>query len=133
MLIFKKELFCFKDLNFVKGKWKNFWNILFDMFFVSCLLLWNPKSQITIEARHKILVTLVFFMTIFQVEKINTPSIIHKLNKKRGKWREMTWRKRRCRVWFRFTYNLQCEFYQNNNILLQQHWPQGLQIGLPSW
>jgi hypothetical protein len=25
-----------------------------------------------------------------------------------------------------------CGFHQNNNVLLQQHWLQGLQIGLPS-
>jgi hypothetical protein len=31
-----------------------------------------------------------------------------------------------------FTSILQCGFHQNNNILLQQHWPQRLQIGLPS-
>jgi hypothetical protein len=36
-------------------------------------------------ARHKILVTLVFFMTIFQVENIKTPSIVHNLNKKKRK------------------------------------------------
>jgi hypothetical protein len=35
--------------------------------------------------RHKILVTVVFFMTIFGVEKIKTPSIIHKLSKEKGK------------------------------------------------
>jgi hypothetical protein len=28
---------------------------------------------------------------------------------------------------------LKCAFNQNNNILSQQHWPLGLQIGLPSW
>jgi hypothetical protein len=32
----------------------------------------------------------------------------------------------------RFTLITQSGFHQNNNILLQQHSPQGLQIGLPS-
>jgi hypothetical protein len=31
-----------------------------------------------------------------------------------------------------FTLITQSGFHQNNNILLQHHWPQGLQIGLPS-
>jgi hypothetical protein len=32
----------------------------------------------------------------------------------------------------RFILITQSGFHQNNNILLQEHWPQGLQIGLPS-
>jgi hypothetical protein len=32
----------------------------------------------------------------------------------------------------RFPVILWCEFHENNNIILQQHWPQGLQIGLKS-
>ncbi len=31
-----------------------------------------------------------------------------------------------------FTLITQNGFHQNNDILLQQHWSQGLQIGLPS-
>jgi len=41
------------------------------------------------EHRHKILVFLLFFMTILQEEKIETPSVIHKqaqnFNKRKGK------------------------------------------------
>ncbi len=36
-------------------------------------------------ARRKILGTVVFFMAIFQVEKTKISSIIHKLNKEKGK------------------------------------------------
>jgi hypothetical protein len=44
------------------------------------------------EHRHKIFfVTLLFFMVIYQVEKIKTPSIhkqAWKLNKRREKWKD---------------------------------------------
>ncbi len=80
--------------------------IIFLLIFASCLKL-NLKSQNTMdEHRHKILVFLVFFMTILQEEKIETPSIIHKqaqnFNKKKGKWRKMKWKRNRWyKVWFR--------------------------------
>jgi hypothetical protein len=42
----------------------------------------------------------------------------------------MKWRKKKT---IGFILILWCGFDQNHNILLQQHWPQELQIGLPSW
>jgi hypothetical protein len=50
--------------------------LIFVSFFKS-----NPKSQTTMdEHKHKILVILVFFMAICQVEKINISSIADKTN-----------------------------------------------------
>jgi hypothetical protein len=43
------------------------------------------KVKPPLMARRKILGTVLFFMAIFQVEKIKTSSISHKLNKKKGK------------------------------------------------
>jgi hypothetical protein len=66
----------------------HYWHHFFSIFASSLKL--NFKSQTTMdEHKHKILVTFMFFMAIFQVEKIETPFIIHKqahkLNKRRGK------------------------------------------------
>jgi len=75
----------------------------------------SPKVKPPWMGRHKIhkmLVTLVFFLPIFQVEKTKTLLIDHKLNKRKGKWREMLWRKTRYKLWFRFTLILQCEFHK---------------------
>jgi hypothetical protein len=46
----------------------------------------NPKNHSTVNAhRCKTLVALVFFMTMFRVEKIETPSIIRKETQKLNK------------------------------------------------
>jgi hypothetical protein len=77
-------------------------------------------------------------MTITQEEKIEIPSIVHKqaqnFNKKKIKWKK--WNEKEVdetRFDLGFILILQSGFHQNNNILLQPHWLQGLQIGLPSW
>jgi len=58
-----------------------FLDIILFLIFASFLEL-NLKNQTTInEHRHKIFVTLVFFMVIYQVEKIKTPAI-HKQSSK---------------------------------------------------
>jgi hypothetical protein len=71
-------------------------------------------------------------MEIKKKKKKKTPSIIHKkalkLNKKIEKWKEG----KNIGFGLRFSLILHCGFHQNNNILLHQHWPLGLQIGLPS-
>ncbi len=77
------------------------------------------------EHRHKILVTLVFFMVILKKNLNRNPFIAHEqaqnLNKKRGKWREMKQKKIHIGFGLRFTLILQCGLHQNNNIFLLQH------------
>jgi hypothetical protein len=64
--------------------------LLLLIIFASFLKL-NPKSHTTVnEHRCKTLVALVFFMTMmFQVEKLKTPSIIHKEAQKLNKGKKI--------------------------------------------
>ncbi len=88
-----------------------FFDIILFLIFASFLEL-NLKNQTTIdEHRHKVLVTLVFFMVMYQVEKIKTPAIhkqAWKLNKWRRKWKdEMKKKLEDTRSDLRFTFILQ--------------------------
>jgi hypothetical protein len=65
------------------------------------------------------------------------PSLANKYKnssrQKKEKWGDEIKKKKTIGFDLGFILILWCGFDQNHNILLQQHWPQGLQIGLPSW
>ncbi len=55
-------------------------------------------------------------------------SIHHSQTSTKAQQEERKMKREDIRFGLRFTLILQCGFHQNNNILLQQHWPQGLQF-----
>ncbi len=83
--------------------------------FASFLKL-NPKNQTTVdEHRRKTLVALVFFMTMFWVEKIETPSIIHKeaqnLNKRKKLKKDVMKKIQNIGFGLRFILIFRCKFH----------------------
>jgi hypothetical protein len=87
------------------------------------------------EDRH-ILVILVFFMAISHVRKKKKNHFYHSQTsvkaqqEEKQKMRKDEMKKEKIwSVWFRVYFDQQGGFHENNNIVLQQHWPQGLQIG----
>ncbi len=106
--------------------------ILFFIFAYSLKL--NFKSQTAMgEHKHKILVTFVFSMAIFQVEKIETPFIIHKQaykpNKRRGKWGKIKCKgRRKYRVWFGAYFDHKMWIHQNNYFYYNNIGPKGCKL-----
>jgi hypothetical protein len=55
-------------------------------------------------------------------------SIHHSQTSTKAQQEERKMKREDIRFGLRITLILQCGFHQNNNILLQQHWPRGLQF-----
>lgn len=99
--------------------------LVYTFFIFASFFKSTPKSQTTMDKhKHKILVILVFFMAICQVEKINITQTNIEAQREERKMKK----DKNIRFDLRFTLILQHIFNQNNNILLQQDGPKGCKL-----